>query len=184
MRRRQPRHDGPRPIEDWLASGRIGTIVLLAATVAGAYLCALLAAPFLPALTWAVVLSVLFVPIHRILEARLKQPNLAALLALVPVLGAFVVWIPATIYLALDGDWTKAAILGFWGAGVVGTIDNLLYPILVGKRLELHSVPAFISFIGGLQLFGASGLVLGPMVVTLTLTLLDIWRRRTTDARD
>jgi predicted PurR-regulated permease PerM len=114
------------------------------------------------------------------LPAPLLWGLVMALLALVPVLGAFVVWIPATIYLALDGAWARAAILGFWGAGVVGTIDNILYPILVGNRLKLHSVPAFISLIGGLQLLGTAGLVLGPMVVTLTLTLLDIWRSRAT----
>ena len=71
-----------------------------------------------------------------------------------------------------------------WGAGVVGTIDNVLRPVLVGNRLELHPVPAFIALIGGLQLFGASGLVLGPNVVTVTLTLLDIWRGRTKDKRE
>jgi predicted PurR-regulated permease PerM len=359
MRQREPTNDEPRRGNDWPTSSRISAIILLGATLAGAYLCYLLAAPFLPALTWALVLAVLFLPIHRVIEAKVKHANLAAvasvlivaltvvapatlvgqrlvteaangaylvqsqfeagawrrvldtypqiapidkwierqidlpaifhnvavwltnaaasfvrgsvvqllgalltfyllfyflrdrglvvgtlrgllplsqaetnrlfgrsvdtihatiygtlvvaaiqgtlggamfwwlglpapflwglvmaLLAVVPVLGAFVVWIPATIYLALDGAWTKALILGFWGAGVVGTIDNILYPILVGNRLRLHSVPAFISFIGGLQLFGPSGLVLGPMVVTLTLTLFDIWRTRTTEPTD
>ncbi len=359
MANRNSRSAQRRPVRDWPSTGRIGTIVLLAAALAGAYLCYLLAAPFLPALTWALVLAVLFVPAHRRLEARTGRPNLAAavsvvivalaivgpvtfvgqrlvteaangadlvqgqletgvwrhvleghpriapierwlerqfdlpaifrnvaasltttaasfvrgsvvqllgtlltfyllffflrdrglvvgalrnllplsqaetdqlfgrvvdtihatiygtlvvaaiqgalggamfwwlglpapflwglvmaLLALVPILGAFVVWIPAMIYLALDGAWTNAAILGLWGVGVVGTIDNILYPVLVGTRLKLHSVPAFISFIGGLQLFGTSGLVLGPMIVTLTLTLFDIWHQRTPEPRD
>lgn len=118
------------------------------------------------------------------LPAPLLWGVVMTLLSLVPVLGAFVVWIPAAIYLALDGDWTKATILALWGAGVVGTIDNILRPVLVGNRLELHSVPAFISLIGGLQLFGTSGLVLGPTVVTVTLTLLDIWRRRTQEKHE
>jgi predicted PurR-regulated permease PerM len=113
------------------------------------------------------------------LPAPLLWGLVMAVLAVVPVLGAFVVWIPASIYLALVGDWTKAGILATWGALVVGTIDNILYPILVGNRLRLHPVPAFISFIGGLQLFGPAGLVIGPMAVTITLTLLDIWRMRT-----
>jgi predicted PurR-regulated permease PerM len=353
MRQRQPTEDEPRPGEDEPTRSRFGAIILLGATSAGAYLCYLLAAPFLPALTWALVLAVLFLPIHRRIEAWVKHANLAAfvsvlivaltivapatlvgqrlvteaangahlvqaqfdagawrrvldayppiapidtwieqqidlpaifrniatrltsaaasfvrgsvvqllgalltfyllfyflrdrgavvdtlrrllplsqaeinqlfgrsvdtihatiygtlvvaaiqgtlgglmfwwlglpapflwglvmaLLAVVPVLGAFVVWIPATLYLALDGAWMKVLILGLWGAGVVGTIDNILYPIVVGNRLRLHTVPTFISFIGGLQLFGISGLVLGPMVVTLTWTLLDIWRMR------
>jgi predicted PurR-regulated permease PerM len=97
-----------------------------------------------------------------------------ALLAVVPVLGAFIVWIPASIFLALDGSWEKAIILVSWGALVVGTIDNLLYPMLVGNRLKLHTVPAFISLVGGLTVFGPAGIVLGPMAVTTTMMLLKI----------
>ncbi|MGQ0620618.1 MAG: AI-2E family transporter [Panacagrimonas sp.] len=103
-----------------------------------------------------------------------------ALLAIVPVLGAFVVWIPAALLLALEGSWGKALILVVWGILVVGTIDNLLRPVLVGNRLKLHTVLAFISVVGGLILFGPAGLILGPVVLTVTLVLLEIWQRRTT----
>lgn len=102
-----------------------------------------------------------------------------ALLAVVPVLGAFVVWIPAALFLAMEGSWGKALILTVWGGVVVGTIDNLLRPILVGKRLQLHTVLVFISVVGGLIVFGASGLILGPVVLTVTTVLLEIWRSRT-----
>jgi predicted PurR-regulated permease PerM len=104
-----------------------------------------------------------------------------ALLAVVPVLGAFVVWIPAATFLALDGSWEKAVILVSWGGLVVGGIDNLLYPMLVGNRLNLHTVPAFISLVGGLALFGPAGIILGPMAVTITMLLLDVWRTRTAE---
>ena len=103
------------------------------------------------------------------------------LLAIVPVLGAFVVWIPAAIFLALDGNWEKAIILILWGGLVVSSIDNLLYPMLVGNRLKLHTVPAFISLVGGLTLFGPAGIILGPMSVTITILLLDVWRARITE---
>ncbi|MDP3896216.1 MAG: AI-2E family transporter [Mesorhizobium sp.] len=96
------------------------------------------------------------------------------LLSVVPVLGAFVVWIPAAILLALDGSWAKALILAIWGAGVVGGIDNLLRPMFVGSRLRLHTLPAFISMIGGLLLFGASGFILGPLAVTVTMLIVGI----------
>ncbi len=99
------------------------------------------------------------------------------LLAIIPVLGAFVIWIPAAIYLALDGNWGKALILTVWGAVVVGGIDNLLYPILVGNRLRLHTGPAFVAIVGGVILFGAAGLLLGPVAVTATI-FLEIWRVR------
>jgi predicted PurR-regulated permease PerM len=98
------------------------------------------------------------------------------LLALVPVLGAFVVWVPAAASLALSGDWGKALILTAWGTIVVGGIDNLLYPILVKAQLRMHTIPTFISIVGGLVLFGTSGLLLGPLIVTVTIFLLEIWR--------
>lgn len=98
-----------------------------------------------------------------------------SLLSLVPVLGSFIVWIPAALLLLLDGEWGKALILAAWGGIVVGGIDNLLRPMLVGNRLRLHTIPAFISMIGGLALFGAPGFILGPLAVTVTLLLVEVW---------
>jgi predicted PurR-regulated permease PerM len=94
------------------------------------------------------------------------------------VLGTFVVWIPAAIFLALAGDWAKAAVLVGWGAVIVASVDNLLRPVLMGERLKLHTVPMLIAVIGGLNLFGPAGVVLGPVAVTTTLLLLDFWRER------
>jgi predicted PurR-regulated permease PerM len=104
------------------------------------------------------------------------------LLAVVPVLGAFIVWVPAALFLGLEGSVGKALLLTLWGAVVVGGIDNLLYPILVGKRLKLHSVVAFVSIVGGLLVLGPSGLILGPVIFTATRVLLEIWSRRNAGA--
>ena len=112
------------------------------------------------------------------LPAPLVWGFIMAVLSLVPVLGAFIVWIPATIFLALEGHWVKVIVLTAWGAIIVGGIDNLLRPIWVGARLKLHTLAAFISILGGILLLGASGFVLGPVIVTLTLALLEIWRER------
>jgi predicted PurR-regulated permease PerM len=101
-----------------------------------------------------------------------------ALLALVPNLGAFVVWGPAATLLALSGDWTRALILAVWGALAVGLIDNLLYPFLVGKRMRLNTLLVFYAILGGVFLLGASGIVLGPVIVVVTIALVDVWRRR------
>ena len=98
------------------------------------------------------------------------------MLAVVPMLGAFVIWLPAALFLAINGELGKAVILTVWGTVVVGGIDNLLYPILVKDRMRLHTVPAFIAIVGGLILFGASGLLLGPLVLTVTMFFLEIWR--------
>jgi predicted PurR-regulated permease PerM len=113
------------------------------------------------------------------LPAPLLWGVVMALLGVVPVLGAFVVWIPAAIFLGLEGRWLAALTLTLWGVFVVGTIDNLLRPVLVGNRLKLHTVLAFLSIVGGLLVFGAAGLILGPVVLTITRELLGIWPLRT-----
>jgi predicted PurR-regulated permease PerM len=104
-----------------------------------------------------------------------------ALLALVPAFGAFLVWVPIVIYLILTGHWVKAALLAGWGAVVVSTIDNFLYPILVGSRLQQHTVAILLSVLGGIAVFGLSGVILGPIVFTVARTLLEIWKERTAD---
>jgi predicted PurR-regulated permease PerM len=100
------------------------------------------------------------------------------LLALVPVLGAFIVWVPAAVFLGLEGSWGKALLLAGWGAIVIGLVDNILYPSLVGGRLRLHTLVVFIAMVGGLSVFGAAGLFLGPALVTLALELRRVWRVR------
>jgi predicted PurR-regulated permease PerM len=112
------------------------------------------------------------------LSAPLLWGVVMALLAVVPVMGTFIVWIPAALLLALEGSWGKALILALWGMLVVGTIDNLLHPILVGNRLQLHTLLVFISVVGGILLFGSAGLILGPVILTVTIGLLEIWSGR------
>jgi predicted PurR-regulated permease PerM len=115
------------------------------------------------------------------LPAPLFWGTVMALLAIIPVLGAFIVWIPAAIYLALAGLWIKAIILALWGSLVVGTIDNILFPVFVGERIRVHTVPVFMAVVGGIIVFGASGVILGPVVLAVTYALIDIWRRRMAD---
>lgn len=112
------------------------------------------------------------------LSAPLLWGVVMALLAVVPMIGAFVVWLPASLLLLVLGSWGKALILALWGMFVVGTVDNLLRPILVGNRLKLHTVLAFLSVVGGLIVFGAAGLILGPVTLTITTSLLKIWAAR------
>jgi predicted PurR-regulated permease PerM len=112
------------------------------------------------------------------LSAPLLWGMVMAVLAIVPVLGAFIIWVPAAFFLAMEGSWGKALILTLWGAIIVGGIDNLLLPILVGNRLRLHTILAFLSVVGGLIVFGPSGLILGPVALTITTVLLGIWRHR------
>jgi predicted PurR-regulated permease PerM len=98
-------------------------------------------------------------------------------LSMIPMAGAFLVWAPAALYLAFSGAWGKAIFLTAWGVLVVGSIDNFLSPRLVGKRTRLHELLIFFSVLGGLQVFGVLGLVLGPVTVALTLALFEVVRQ-------
>lgn len=103
---------------------------------------------------------------------------LTSLFCLVPAFGAFIAWIPIAIYLGLADSWTKALILAVWGGLVVGNIDNVLYPMLVGRRTSLHTVVIFVAIFGGVALFGFAGFVLGPVAVSATMLLLQAWKER------
>lgn len=99
-----------------------------------------------------------------------------ALLAFVPVVGPFLVWLPAAILLAIHGQhYAKAIILVIWGVVVVGLSDNFLRPILISGRTKLNTMILFFAVLGGLKAFGLLGLVAGPLVVTVCLAILDIY---------
>jgi predicted PurR-regulated permease PerM len=102
-----------------------------------------------------------------------------AVLSMAPaVLGAFLIWVPGSIYLLVTEHYVRAAVLFLWGALVVSLIDNAVYPFLVGPRMQLHPLLTFFALLGGVALFGGCGIVLGPLFYAVTLALLDIWRRR------
>jgi predicted PurR-regulated permease PerM len=113
------------------------------------------------------------------LQAPLLWGSAMALLALVPMAGPAIVWVPTTIILLVQGAWIKAIVLAAWGLLAIGLVDNFVYPMIVGGRLQLHTLLAFLATFGGLIAFGLSGLVLGPIVLALTLALIQIWRERT-----
>lgn len=102
----------------------------------------------------------------------------AALFAFVPVVDTFVLWLPAAVYLGLEGRWGEALGVAAVGTLLVRALENLLYPVLVQNRLRVSSVSIFIALLGGLLVFGWSGLVLGPVILTATSTLLEICASR------
>jgi len=118
---------------------------------------------------------------------RLPAPALfgalMTLLAVLPMIGTAFVWGPAAIYLLLQGSWIKALILVAWGALVVSLIDNLLYPMLVAGEIRIHTLGILFAVFGGLIAFGIGGLILGPLILAITLSLLEVWRTRTERVR-
>ena len=100
---------------------------------------------------------------------------LMAVLSVFPVIGAFVVWVPAAMTFALQGDWRHAAVLTAWGVLIIHPVDNLLGPVLVGSTLRMHTLLTFFSVIGGLAAFGVSGVVLGPVTVAVVVGLVELF---------
>lgn len=96
-----------------------------------------------------------------------------AFLALIPFAGPAIVWVPAAMFLFLAGDITSAAILVIGGSLLIGTIDNILRPYLVGRDTSMPDALIFLSVFGGLSTFGAGGIIMGPVVAAL---FLSVWQ--------
>ena len=96
------------------------------------------------------------------------------ILSLLPAVGASLVWIPAAIYFIAVSSWGKAIFIIIGGALVVGLIDNILRPILVGRETKMPDYLVLLATLGGLAAFGLSGFVLGPMIAALFLVVWDM----------
>jgi len=108
------------------------------------------------------------------LPAPVFWGTVMAALSIFPVIGAFVIWLPAAAIFALQGDWRHALLLTGWGVIIIHPVDNLLGPVLVGAALRLHTLLMFFSVIGGIAAFGASGVVLGPVTVACLVALFEL----------
>ncbi|MDE1331807.1 AI-2E family transporter [Vibrio aestuarianus] len=93
----------------------------------------------------------------------------------IPVVGTALIWIPATAYLFLIGDTTWAIFLAVWSIAIVGSIDNLLRPLLMQGSSGMNTLLIFFSLLGGIQLFGLIGLIYGPLIFAITMVLFNIY---------
>lgn len=98
-----------------------------------------------------------------------------AVLAFLPILGVGAVFLPAALYLILQGRLAAGIFFIVFYVLLSGGIEYLFKPKLVGKRVQMHTLLVFLSIIGGLKLFGILGIIYGPLVVTAFLTLTDIY---------
>jgi predicted PurR-regulated permease PerM len=96
-------------------------------------------------------------------------------LAVLPAVGAAIVWVPAVAYLLLIERFVAGILLLLWCGLVVGTVDNLLRPRLIGKDARMSDLMIFISTLGGITLFGAVGFIVGPIVAALFVTVWHIY---------
>ena len=97
------------------------------------------------------------------------------ILSIIPGIGAPLVWVPAVILLFVNGQYLTATLLLVWCGAVVGTIDNFLRPVLVGRDAKMPDLLILIGTLGGLFLFGPIGFIVGPIICGLFLTVWDIY---------
>jgi len=107
---------------------------------------------------------------------------LTVVVAVIPVLGSSGVWVPISIWLMATGDVTHGLILLGFGTFVVGTVDNVLRPLLSREGLHFHPLLIFLALFGGIASFGASGIYLGPLFVALFVSLARIYEREVAPA--
>ena len=110
------------------------------------------------------------------LPAATLWGTIMGILALIPVMGPPVVWVPGVAYLLYQGELVEGALLTAIGALVIGTVDNLLRAVFVGGRARVHSLVVFLSVLGGVFVFGVVGLVVGPVLFVLALIALEAGR--------
>jgi predicted PurR-regulated permease PerM len=109
---------------------------------------------------------------------------LAAGLALLPVGGAALVWVPGVAYLYLGGATLPGILLGVWGLVLVSLPDNFLKPLIIGKKAKIPTFVLFIALLGGLQVYGILGILFGPLIVTLLTAFIQIYREEYAERDD
>ena len=97
---------------------------------------------------------------------------LAALLSMLPIGGSALVWVPAVIWLFIDGRWGFAIFMLAWGL-MLGGIDSVLRPVLISGRAKISALAVFVGVLGGIPAFGAIGIIAGPVVLSLVLALIE-----------
>nr|WP_205743975.1 AI-2E family transporter [Grimontia sedimenti] len=107
--------------------------------------------------------------------AGLFWGTMMAFASFIPVVGTALIWLPAAAYLLLIGQWEWAAFLAGWGVIVVGSVDNILRPLLMQGNSGMNTLLIFFSLIGGLHVYGLMGLIYGPIIFSLTLVLFRMY---------
>lgn len=102
-------------------------------------------------------------------------------LSAIPALGTPIIWGPAAVWLMLDGQMAEGIGLAVWGTFVVGLVDNILRPRIVGEETRLPDLVILVSILGGIGAFGAVGIIVGPILAAVFFVILDVYRATFSD---
>jgi predicted PurR-regulated permease PerM len=98
------------------------------------------------------------------------------LFSILPVVGSPLIWIPAVVYLFISGAYIKALLLLVWGALIIGSVDNILKPIIISGKTAMHPLLLLFSILGAIKVFGFIGVIAGPLILSLALSIIEIYR--------
>ena len=110
-------------------------------------------------------------------EGALIWGAVMALLSIIPAVGTILVWLPIALVLFLNGQIMEASILIFSGIFIIGMIDNLLRPILIGKETKIPDYLILLTTIGGISIFGITGFIIGPIIASLFISIWSLSSR-------
>jgi len=108
-------------------------------------------------------------------SASLFWGVLIAFFSLVPVVGSALIWVPAALWMGLNGHWGKAIVIVVFSGGIAGITDNLVRPILLRNRTRLNELLLFISVLGGIEVFGLLGIVAGPTILAAAMGVFRVY---------
>ena len=111
------------------------------------------------------------------IEGALIWGAVMALFSIIPAVGTIIVWLPIALVLFANGQMTEASILIFSGIFIIGMIDNLLRPILIGKETKIPDYLILLTTIGGISIFGITGFIIGPIIASLFISIWSLSSR-------
>ncbi len=110
------------------------------------------------------------------IEAPVMWGIAMSIMSFVPLIGTFAIWGPTTVYLIVAGGYMQAGGLFLFGVFVISMVDNILKPLIIGSRTKMPTIVILFSVLGGIKFFGMIGLIMGPLITAVFISVMDIFR--------
>jgi predicted PurR-regulated permease PerM len=111
------------------------------------------------------------------IEAPVMWGMAMSVMSFVPLLGTFAIWGPTSLYLVIEHNYTQGIGLFLFGVFVISMVDNILKPLIIGSRTKMPTIIILFSVLGGIKLFGVIGLIMGPLITAVFISVFEIFRR-------
>ncbi|MGE5299933.1 MAG: AI-2E family transporter [Acidobacteriota bacterium] len=110
------------------------------------------------------------------IEAPVMWGIAMSIMSFVPLVGTFAIWGPTAVYLVITGDYVHGIGLFLFGVLVISMVDNILKPLIIGSRTKMPTIIILFSVLGGIKFFGMIGLIMGPLITAVFISVIEIFR--------